>query len=49
MPVTLAAAQKIIAKTLGNGKDAKFETLGVVVLKSRVKAEENLTPFPRDE
>ena len=35
MPLTLTAAQTIIAKTLEHGAQAKFKTLGVVVLDTR--------------
>ena len=35
MPLNLAAAQNIIEKTLAHGADAKFKTLGVVVLDIR--------------
>ena len=35
MPLTLASAQNIIEKTFAHGKDAKFKTLGVVVLDTR--------------
>ena len=35
MPLTLIAAQNIIEKTLAHGKDAKFKTLGAVVLDIR--------------
>jgi len=35
MPLTLSAAQNIIGKTLAHGKEAKFKTLGVVVLDIR--------------
>ena len=35
MPLTLTAAQTIIEKTLAHGKEAKFKTLGVVVLDTR--------------
>ena len=33
--LTLAAAQSIIAHTLAHGHEAKFKTLGVVVLDAR--------------
>ena len=35
MSLTLIAAQSIIEKTLAHGREAKFRTLGVVVLDAR--------------